>query len=68
MSQETTNTSNESNRPSHRVTFRSKFKDGYGKTLHLGGAWVNSAGGVSFPAFGGQITVWPATDKEDNGS
>ena len=68
MSQEKTNTATVSNRPSHRVTYRSKLKNGYGNTVRLGGAWVNKAGGISFPAFGGQITIWPVTDKEEQSS
>ena len=36
--------------------------------VRLGGAWLNSAGGISFPAFGGQVTIWPITDKDDKAS
>lgn len=52
-------------RPTHRVVYRPKLKDGYGHGHQMGGAWQNSAGGISFPAFGGQITIWPVDQKEE---
>ncbi len=53
-----------SNQPTHHVEFRSKRKDGsYGDSVRVGGAWQNSAGGISFPFAGGSITVWP--NRED---
>lgn len=54
------------NRPSHRVVFRRKLKEGYANPVEIGGAWQNSKGGVSFPFAGGSITVWPIDKKEDN--
>lgn len=68
MSQENTTQTEQSNRPSHRVTYRPKLKNGYGNTVRLGGAWVNSAGGISFPAYGGQVTIWSVTENEDDAS
>ncbi len=54
------------NRPTHRVVFRRKLRNGYGQSVEIGGAWQNSRGGISFPFAGGSVTVWPVTDREGN--
>ena len=38
------------NRPTHNVVYQPTLKNGYGNTVRLGVAWVNRAGGISFPA------------------
>lgn len=53
------------NSPTHRVTFRRKLKNGYAAPVELGGAWVNSKGGISFPFAGGSITVWPDAGRNE---
>ena len=53
------------NRPSHRVMFRRKLKEGYAQAVELGGAWENAKGGISFPVAGGSITIWPIERAQD---
>lgn len=58
-----TATDQRSNKPTHRVTFRRKLKDGYAQAVTISGAWENSKGGISFPFAGGSLTIWPLTDQ-----
>ncbi len=75
MTQNTNTETNrqESNAPTHRVTWRSKQREGKYATpapVEISGAWENSAGGISFPFGNGTLTVWPRKSKdnqEDNG-
>lgn len=57
--QQETATEERNNKPTHRVTFRRKLREGYAQPVELGGAWQNSKGGISFPVAGGSITIWP---------
>lgn len=63
--QEQTKGTTEKRRPTHRVTFQQKARNGYGPTVELGGAWANSKGGINFPFAGGYITIWPVERKEE---
>lgn len=59
MTQKKTTNGEKKNTPTHRVVFQKKTAKGFGPTTELGGAWVNKAGGISFPFAGGSVTIWP---------
>jgi len=62
-----TQANGEKRKPTHRVTFQQKTKNGYGPTVDLGGGWQNSKGGINFAFAGGYITIWPADRDQEAG-
>ena len=55
---------NSENRPTHRVTFSRRLRNGYAKPVELGGGWQNAKGGINFSFAGGSITIWPVSDTD----